>query len=90
MKKYISCKRWKEEKDNPEKEPKPEESTPNLHKDPVNVDSPGWKSSQGAQGSGDPREGGAKSKGKKGDQQEKEDVPGTGTCLLYTSPSPRD
>ena len=62
-----------------EEKPQPEESTLDLHKDPVNVDSPVWKSSQGGQGSGDPREGGAKSKGKKEDQQGKEDVPGTRT-----------
>ena len=67
MKRYISCKRWREEEEKEKDEGSQsrkktsEESTPGPIKDPVNVDTPGWKSSQGDQGSGVFGTGGEKS-----------------------------
>ena len=82
MKRYITCKRWKEEEKRAteieEEKAASEEPTPEPFKDPVNVDIPGWKSSRDGQGSGVFGDGGAKSTDE-GDKKEKEYTAGEGT-----------
>ena len=74
MKRYITCKRWRMEEEKTkdrERDEEREQSQPGKEaseggtsgplKDPVNVGTPGWKSSQGDQGSGVFGTGGEKS-----------------------------